>query len=118
MVNLSRTGTVRSSSGGSCCCIASRAVVDSNHLHAEELHKAVGHLPFAVMGWQRPGGCAGQEIAGDPVRVTFRCRGDGGLGIVSLCTVDEPHDLLLLTHIQLSADLKAGLEPLALTLSP
>ena len=60
----------------------------------------------------------GQEIVGDPARVALRCRGDGGSEIVPLCTVDEPHNLLLLSHIQLSVDLKAGLEPLALTLSP
>ena len=82
------------------------------------MHKAVGQLLFAVMGWQGPGGCAGQEIIDDPVRIALHCRGDGSSEIVPLCTVDEPHNLLLLSHIQVSVDLKAGLEPLALTLSP
>ena len=92
--------------------------VDSSHLAVEELHNVVGQLLFTVMGWQRPSGYVGQKTVDHFVRVTRRYWGDGGSKVVLLCTVDEPHNLLLLSGIQLSADLKVGLEPPVLTLSP
>ena len=78
----SRVGTAAgsgsSSRGSSCCYMSSMSGADSSHLAVEELHKAVGQLLFAVMGWQRLGGCAGQEVVDDPVCIALHCQGDGG----------------------------------------
>ena len=48
-------GSGSSSRGGSYCCMSSRAVRIVVTLQWN------GQLLFAVMKWQRPGGCAGQE---------------------------------------------------------
>ena len=66
---------------------------DSSHLAVEELHEAVSQFLLPVMGWQRPGGCAGQETVDDFIRVTWRWRGNGGSEVVE----SLPHSVLLAT---------------------